>query len=201
MNHFNQSASQWDTPEKIARSQQFADAIRTLGKKSEFKKILEIGCGTGLLGSHFISANNAYVGVDTSEKMLEVLKEKFPEQRNVQTHLLNLETEGLSDSGFDLVLSSMAFHHLQRPEKVVERVKQATLPGCLWAIIDLDQEDGSFHPDPKAMGVYHFGFNEAQVKEWAATAGLTYLGRSIVHTPKKNGKEYPVFLALFQTAK
>lgn len=42
------------------------------------KTILEIGCGTGNLASYFNKASYAYIGLDISEQMLQIAKEKAP---------------------------------------------------------------------------------------------------------------------------
>lgn len=197
-NHFNQAAANWDSPEKVKQAEHYAAQIKTALNKSQFAKVLEVGCGTGLLGGNFMMSENQYVGLDTSEGMLSVLHEKFPNSQNVRTYLLNLDTDEIPEAGFDLVISSMAFHHLRHPEITMTHLAPKVTSGGALAIIDLDTEDGTFHPDPKAMGVHHFGFSEEQTQAWAKAAGLQFLRRFIVHTAEKNGKSYPIFLALFQ---
>ena len=56
----------------------------------------------------------------------------------------------------------------------------------------------SFHPDPKNMGVHHFGFSKDQNISWAKETGVELLERKIVHTVEKNEKAYPIFLAVYK---
>ena len=42
------------------------------------KTILDVGCGTGLLLELFTLNPNKYLGIDPSEKMLDIAREKFP---------------------------------------------------------------------------------------------------------------------------
>lgn len=193
MGHFNELSKEWDSPEKIIQNTMYAEKIN---QHLSFRpvNILEVGCGTGLLGQQFVHDNSSLLGIDTSEGMLQVFNQKFKDNEKVQSKLLDLETNSISEK-FDLILSSMAFHHLKNPEQMIKKLKNNLLSGGVLAVIDLDQEDGSFHPDPKKMGVHHFGFNELQTKEWGV--GFKEVRREIINVIHKNGGEYPVFLALF----
>lgn len=197
MSHFNQAANSWDTPLKIRQSEQYGKKIKFFIPKNSPLKILEIGCGTGLLGSQFLDTNNQLIGIDTSSGMLDVFNDKFKQYKNTKGLLLNLENETLDEDNFDLVISSMAFHHLKQPVEILKKIKPLLSSNARIAIIDLDQEDGSFHPDPANMGVYHFGFSEDQLNLWAKEVGLKFINKSIVNTVSKNDKSYPIFLAIF----
>lgn len=197
MTHFNQVANQWDTPEKIQLNQKYADEIKSLTANHGFKKILEVGCGTGLLGSFFMTESNEFLGIDTSSGMLDIFNKKFGHLPNVRSALLNLEDQELNEKEFDLIVSTMAFHHLVSPEEMLIKLKGELTTDGFMAIIDLDQEDGTFHPDPVKMGVHHFGFSAEENAHWAAQAGLKMKERKIIHTTFKNEKAYPIFVALY----
>lgn len=197
MSHFNSQANQWDTPEKITQNKAYSELIKKHLHRTSGLNILEVGCGTGLLGSQFLDENNSLLGIDTSSGMLNVFNEKFKGYPKVSSKLVNLETEELGDEKFDLIISSMAFHHLENPANMLTKLKRNLNANGLIAIIDLDQEDGSFHPDPKNMGVHHFGFNEEQTKSWANSSKLFKKPREIAHIIHKNDKQYPLFLELF----
>jgi 2-polyprenyl-3-methyl-5-hydroxy-6-metoxy-1,4-benzoquinol methylase len=197
MSHFNQIANTWDTPEKIILNQYYAEKIAAHLTKRDSLKILEIGCGTGLLGSQFINEKNQLIGIDTSKGMLDVFNQKFKDLNNVHSKLLNLEEEALNIEGFDLIISSMTFHHLKDPGPMILKLKNMLAPMGLLAIIDLDLEDGTFHPDPKNMGVYSFGFAKETTDLWCIKGNFKKSSREIVHTIKKEQGEFPIFLATF----
>lgn len=193
MSHFNEISREWDKPEKIKQAEQYAARIKS--HLNFFpQKILEVGCGTGLLGEQFVTENSSLLGVDTSTGMLEVFNEKFKHNHQVSSRLLDLEENVLHEK-FDLIISSMAFHHLKDPAGMVSKLRKNLKDGGVLAIIDLDQEDGTFHPDPKNMGVHHFGFSEEETKSWGS--GFHKMHREIVNKIEKNGGEYPIFLALY----
>lgn len=197
MEHFNQAASTWDTPEKIQLNVTYANIVKKLLSGKKLFKILEIGCGTGLLGSQFLDKDTVLVGVDTSPGMLEIFRNKYPHNNNVKTVLKNLETDLLDENNFDLIISSMAFHHVLNPIKLLQKVKMLLNQNSIIAIIDLEEEDGSFHPDPKNMGVHHFGFSKETHQTWARELGLKIIDRQVVHVIEKNDKSYPVVLVVF----
>lgn len=196
MNHFNQAANQWDSPEKAEQNKKYAEEIKHLSGKKHFNTILEVGCGTGLLGGQFVTESTSLLGVDTSEGMLEVFNQKFSSFKNVRSLKINLEKEDTPETNFDLILSSMAFHHLHSPEKMISKLKMKLSPKGMMAVIDLDKEDGTFHPDPTKMGVHHFGFAQTEIEKWAQQNDLLVQVK-IINTIQKNEKQYPVFLALF----
>jgi ubiquinone/menaquinone biosynthesis C-methylase UbiE len=191
MNHFNQIANNWDTSDKIEMYALYAQKINIFLTNKDSIKILEVGCGTGLLGSHFINNNNQLIGVDTSSGMLEVFNKKFSNNDNIKSYLLNLEKEDLKENAFDLIISSMAFHHLKNPKAMIAKLKNMLSSDGQIIIIDLDSEDGSFHPDPKNMGVEHFGFSKIETDSWGKNK------REIINVMKKDKKEYPIFMAVF----
>jgi len=199
MTHFNQMANTWDTQEKINQNKVYSEKIKANLKNKDFQNVLEIGCGTGLLGSHFITQQNHYLGVDTSPGMLEVFNQKFKNYPNVRSAHLNLEEQenNLLENPFDLILSSMAFHHLIDPEKVLFKLKRLLNPDGMIAIIDLDEEPGNFHPDSKNMGVHHFGFSQLTTTIWAENLHFKKYSREIINVIKKDSGEFPVFLVTY----
>lgn len=197
LSHFDQSALRWDNQEKINKAQKCAIRIRALlsalSSQFKIKNILEIGCGTGLLGGQFIAESQGYWGIDSSKEMLKVLKEKYPEDK-VKTSLLDLDNEDLPREAFNLVLSQMAFHHIQNPQSIIKALSDRE---CEWIIIiDLLTEDGSFHPEPVQMGVKHFGFSESEVKSWLHDTSYSLHKFEVMDVIEKNDKKYPQFIAI-----
>lgn len=195
MSHFNDQANEWDTDSKIALmgllAKKTADALE-LDKPID---ILDFGCGTGLFGLEFIDYANTLVGVDTSPGMLEVFKRKIGDRCQVRSLQVDLETDDLHET-FDLIVSSMTFHHLTDPQGIILKLKSMLNEGGRLAIIDLYKEGGSFHPDPQKMGVKHFGFSLEEQQHWADRAHM-HLRSQLINTLQKEGKSYDQFLAVF----
>ena len=94
--------------------------------------------------------------------MLEVFNGKFQGLNNSKSYLMDMTKTDLPETGFDLIVSAMAFHHIKDTFPMLSILKEKLNKNGILAIIDLDEEDGSFHPDPKNMGVHHFGFSKDQ---------------------------------------
>lgn len=84
------------------------------------KRILSLGCGTGLELERMIQKHPTATieCIDLSEKMLEVLKEKYP-QENVIVRKMNFFDFDFKPSYYDTVTSVMALHHFTVDEKNV----------------------------------------------------------------------------------
>lgn len=58
---------------------QYVEWISTHAPSSQFPKLLDVGCGTGVLGMQFIHAGYAVSGLDLSEEMLAMAAARFGE--------------------------------------------------------------------------------------------------------------------------
>lgn len=76
---------------------------------------LDVGCGTGVLAQRLARIGYAVVGVDPSEGMLEIMRERSPEIRAVNASGTSLPFD---DDSFDLVLTVAAMHHIADPDDV-----------------------------------------------------------------------------------
>lgn len=197
-NHFNTAAKNWDTEEAIRRNDHFAAAIAKYLPKKDLR-FLDFGCGTGLLGQHFATASTALMGIDTSPGMLEVFNSKFEKLSQVKSQVIDLENNeaNLESGAFDVIMTGMAFHHLKNPPAMLSKFKRLLSLNGMIFIIDLDQEDGSFHPDNQAMGVHHFGFSKEDYEAWAKETGLRFMAHEIIYQIAKNERHYGIGMAVF----
>lgn len=198
MSHFNSKAATWDNPEKLKSSALLAQKIiKKLNLSHDKKlKIMDFGCGTGVLGLNFLDYAENLTGVDTSEGMLEVFKAKISDSSKIFVKNINLEDEVREDGGFDqkfdLIITSMAFHHLTSPQKMIQKFLNLLEADGKMAIIDLETEDGTFHPNNEEMGVKHFGFSREELEAWSQRK----VDYSIINEIAKNQRVYPQFLAV-----
>lgn len=198
MSHFNHEANNWDSPQKIKLMGVLASKTNEILNIDKKIDVLDFGCGTGLFGMEFLDHSNSLLGIDTSEGMLEVFDTKAKGMDHVQSMNVNLEKENVDviENKFDLIVSSMTFHHLDRPKEILEKLSSLLKEDGQMAIVDLEKEDGSFHPDPKGMGVKHFGFSNEELQAWGNDLGLSVKIQRI-NSLEKNEKEYAQFLAIY----
>lgn len=69
-------------------------------KKHKAKKILEVGCGSGMLARRFINAGYDYQGIDLYNEMLDIAREEVKSDRFLQCDMRSLSFK----SEYDAVL-------------------------------------------------------------------------------------------------
>jgi len=164
---FATKATNWDSPEKIIMTDRFVAELLCHVTPLSSWKALEIGTGTGLVGLQIEPLVSKVILEDTSESMLEVLKQKLNEKSKVET--LHGEVFDYKQQDIDLVFSCMAFHHIPDIEKTLHHLSTITKSGAWVVIGDLVTEDGSFHgfePIP------HRGFDTSNVSNQFTQAGF-----------------------------
>ena len=106
----------------------------------------------------------------------------------------DIEDLDLGEERYDLIVSSMTLHHIGDPKRLFEKLFKSLKRGGYIAIADLKKEDGTFHIDNE--GVYHFGFHKDELESFLREAGFEVVEISVVNVIRKNGREYPVLLAI-----
>lgn len=194
MSHFNEVANEWDSPGKVKLMNTLA--TKALGNMNLEKNlnILDFGCGTGLFGLEFNDYAKHITGLDTSDGMLKVFKEKVSADSEKFSFFCGELKDFKAERQYDLIVSSMAFHHLDNPSEELQRLRSLLSPKGKIAIVDLEKEDGSFHPDPEGMGVKHFGFTPEEIKSWDQHLKVEL---TTINEMEKDGKYFNQFLAIF----
>ena len=92
MTNFDERARDWDSdPNKVERARTVAEAIRRAIPLSNEMKALEYGCGTGLLSFALQSDLGQITLADTSQGMLDVLREKIANAGVTNMHPIRLD--------------------------------------------------------------------------------------------------------------
>lgn len=109
-------------------------------------RVLDLGAGTGLLAAMVLEAlpDASLLLLDGSDKMLGEARTRFVSQVSVRFQIADMTEADLGD-GWDLVVSSLAIHHLDDSDKrqLFGRVRKALEPGGMF--INVEQVCG---PDP-----------------------------------------------------
>ena len=98
--------------------------------------VCELGCGTGTFADFSLSNSCcSYTGVDLSEKMVELAKLKFRNER-VEFVVSSLaEFSEYNTARFDLVISSSFIHHLVDLEKSMRQIRSMLKPGGIYVAL------------------------------------------------------------------
>jgi len=137
------------------------------------RTILELGIGTGETAKRVLAAHPdaRLTAIDSSEQMLERARRVVPQ---VDLRLARLE-DPLPDGPFDLVVSALAAHHLDGPDKqdLFRRVAGVLAPGGTFVLADVvvpEQEEDVVTP---IDGVHDRPDRLDDQLAWLRAAGLT----------------------------
>lgn len=200
-NHFDEKAKSWDEePRRVAMGAAIARAAAARLPAERRARLMDYGCGTGLCCLPLAGHCSTVLGVDSSAGMLARLAEKAHAAglEHVTTLRHDLAAAPLTGMEFDVVLCAMTLHHVREVGPLLDRFYSLLVPGGLLALADLDQEDGTFHQDPR--GVEHHGFSRDGIRKRLQAAGFAPVNFEkpyVIERPTESGelRRYPVFLA------
>lgn len=125
LDFFNKMAPSWD--ERTIRRENAIRDILDMGGVVRGTKVLDIGCGTGVLFPDYLQREVASVlGVDISPEMLKIAKEHYKDAR-VQILCADAETMELTES-FDCIMIHNAFPHFMHPEALLKNLSALLAP-------------------------------------------------------------------------
>lgn len=190
---FNEKAQDWDTNDMVKQlSTAIGKTILATVPLQSSMHVLDFGAGTGLISSHVAPQVEKIIAVDISKSMLDKLVAK-PELVGKVEAICQDITRTPLDSRFDLIVSAMAMHHVENTQALAKTFSMHLKPGAKVALADLDQEDGSFHPEG-TEGVFHSGFDREKLKEIFSESGFSDIDFTTAHVVQKDTGSYPIFL-------
>jgi SAM-dependent methyltransferase len=118
-------AQTWD-PERYARNARFvadlgAPVVELLAPRAG-ERILDLGCGDGVLTAKLASMGCHVVGVDSSAPQTDAARKLGLDARVMNGEALDFDSE------FDAVFSNAAMHWMHNPAKVIAGVERALRP-------------------------------------------------------------------------
>jgi len=195
-NGFDAKAATWDAdPAKVERAGVVARAIRAAVPLDPSVRLLEYGAGTGLVTQALRDAVGPVTLADTSAGMREVMRAKVEAGviPGARIRDFDLAIGPVPDEQFDLVVTVMTLHHIADLDPVLSAFARLLVEGGHLCVVDLDEEDGSFHSDGFAG---HHGFDRTALAARLAAAGFTDVRFQDCHHVVRDGVRYPLFLAV-----
>lgn len=140
---FNQIVSEYDDLIKKHipfYSDIFWTVFHYLPENFSPKNILELGCGTGTLTKllHDDYKEAKITAVDAASEMLKTTKERLP-NANLELVESTFEKLDLKENSYDLIISSLAIHHLvdEDKQKLFNSIYRWLKPGGLFVLADV----------------------------------------------------------------
>jgi ubiquinone/menaquinone biosynthesis C-methylase UbiE len=170
VNHFNKWAKTYDKSfmQRLffgpIQSKMLSIIDKEYSGKEPPRIILDIGCGTGrLLRAAALRWPKAKLfGADPAEQMIAEAKRLNP---NATFKISAAESLPFSDHTFDLVVSSLSFHHWADQAKGLQEIARVLRPGGCFCLAD--------HTLPLACLLRETVKNRKQIRELINNAGLS----------------------------
>lgn len=117
---FDALAPEWDAAEVRSTPERIRSILGKMGIESGMS-VLDLGTGTGVLApylSEMVGESGKVVGLDMSEGMLGIARQKYGDLRNVEFLRLDFEEEQIPGL-YDIALLYSVYPHLHSPEETM----------------------------------------------------------------------------------
>jgi ubiquinone/menaquinone biosynthesis C-methylase UbiE len=144
-----------DTLGKVDRHHQLLNLVVELSDVKDGHKVLDIGCGTGLLSLKFLEKADCLItGVDNSSEMLSIFGDKIKKLALADRIVCKLEDATALDfkqNSFDVVASTVALHHLEDKYPTIKKIYAVLKPEGRFVLGDIDMDTTGYVTDPKRL--------------------------------------------------
>ncbi len=186
MDYFKNKADEWDTPMKREMAEKFTTELLNNFPLSKSHKIMDYGCGTGLV--------REVIYLDPSEAMIGILRQKLDALKDFGRTIITGDVYSYNQRDIDLVTTLMALHHVEDIEGSLKHISQNILKqNGVIVIGDLREEDGSFHNGDK---IPHNGFNTDKLELQLKNAGFEIDKTYTYNIMNKQEKQYEQFIMI-----
>lgn len=150
-------------------------------------RVLDLGCGTGLVGAAMGPLASELVGVDLSGKMLEKARERGLYQRLVCADILGTMRDEASASQ-DVIVAADVFIYIGKLDEIVEQAHRILVPGGFFAfsIEPYEGTDTGYHLQKTGR----YAQSLAYLDQLAAQHGFTR--KAVVDAPIRQEDNQPV---------
>jgi ubiquinone/menaquinone biosynthesis C-methylase UbiE len=189
---FERVASRYDTDERIQIARVSAEAIREYLIDTNDKSAVDFGCGTGLVGMNLLNDFNSMLFLDTSQNMINQLKQKFAEFniQNANTLCFDFEKESKSDLHADYIFMAQVLLHINGVEPVLSRLYDVLNAGGHLLIVDFNKNE------EVVSDLVHNGFEQEKLIELMTKIGYREIQSKTFYNGSKifMGKDASMFI-------
>jgi predicted TPR repeat methyltransferase len=133
---YNSWAKQYDTNENKTRDLDKKSTISTLDKY-DFTKVLELGCGTGKNTEWLLNKSEQIIGLDFSQEMLNIAKEKIFDSKVVFKKADLNKAWDIENESVDLITSSLTLEHISNLNHIFNQANIKLTENGLFFISEL----------------------------------------------------------------
>jgi|SRR5690625_304226 len=167
-NVFEQMAKRYDTEERMALAKVIVKEVRPVLKNSKSKSLIDYGSGTGLIGLELSDLVDSVLLVDSSQQMLDVVKDKISRKGITNSKVLRSDfTQETSKCKADIIFMSLVLLHIPDTKKILQQLFNTLNNDGKLIIIDFDKNDYITHAK------VHNGFSHEELRKKLSEAGFT----------------------------
>jgi len=202
---YNTWAKIYDTNPNKTRDLEGVALRETLASYT-FDQVLELGCGTGKNTFWLADRAKSLVGLDISEEMLAIAKEKnkYP---NVRLQLADIQQDwDALDNSIDLVSCSLTLEHIEDLNIIFAQAAKKLQPNGLFYICELHPfkqylgTKARFEVDGKLIELVVFIHHVSEFLEVAKNNGFELVSLKEWFDENENGKLPRLVSFVFKTA-
>ncbi|MBD2430843.1 MULTISPECIES: class I SAM-dependent methyltransferase [Fischerella] len=136
-NQYDQVAAVYDLRWKsyISKTLSF---LKTWAEISPLDSVLDVACGTGEFERLLLSEHSTQhiVGIDISEKMLAIAKQKCSPYPQVEFYTATAKALPFASNSFDVIVSANSFHYFDEPAAALTEMRRVLKPEGKVIILD-----------------------------------------------------------------
>lgn len=169
-NYFNEVAVNWDEMRKSFFPDSLKDKIIDKATLKSNETVVDLGCGSGFLSDAMKNNNVNIIAIDQSEKMIEIVKNKFFQFNNITAKIGTSDSIPLPDHSVNKVVANMYIHHIEEPLVAFKEIYRILKSGGKFVFGDLDEHNHQFLRTEQ--NDVWLGFNRTDIEKWLMQAGF-----------------------------
>ncbi len=152
--YFNRRAAEWSDDLSAAQAESLEEIMTVLSPETG-EKILDLGCGAGILTERLTRGmtgeERKLVSVDLAEEMVKRVRRDYSRLSSAVCGAA--EELPLAARSFDRIICFSVFPHFSSPRSVLEEINRLLVPGgrAVIAHVDSRQQLNQFHSNLKGV--------------------------------------------------
>ena len=175
---FEMIADIYDTSERIQIAKVSSDAICEYLANAKSKNAIDFGCGTGLVGMNLLNDFNSMLFLDTSQNMINQIKQKISDSnlQNATTLCFDFEKDSLLDLHTDYIFMAQVLLHINDIELVLSRLYEVLNESGHLLIVDFDKNENI------VSDMVHNGFDQIELTDLMTKIGYRNIQSKTFYT-------------------
>ncbi len=198
---FGALADRWWDPDGEFKTLHAVNPLRIQFIRSfaelEGKRVVDVGCGGGILSEGLARAGARVVGIDLAEELLDIAK-AHADQAGIEADYRQISAEALAEAepgSFDVVTCMEMLEHVPEPASVVRACAKLVKPGGRVFFSTLNRKLKAYllaivgaeyllNMIPKGTHDYATFIKPSELSRWARESGLELVGlEGIAYNP------------------